>query len=163
MVQLKIKRTALLTRGVEMDGTEDDGEKSGDRNTYYSRRGWTPPEIPIAYQISRQDLVILMTVCSQVRFLVTGQSREYGNVGPTDVASTITQDILDIEHIIKTGGSKSPPPGSMAGVPKIVVTKKGAHSPIEDKKETPLPPTRPTLPIEEKNNDDDDDDLCVIY
>ena len=135
-----------------------------DRNVYYSRRGWTPPDIPMAYQISKQDLVILMTVCSQVRFLVIGQTNEYGHLGPADVASAITQDILDIEGVIMQGKTRGPPPDSIASVPKVVVSKKGAHSPIEDVvKEEKAPHPTPKMGQEGEGEDEDEDGSCVIY
>lgn len=102
-----------------------------DRNVYYSRRGWSAPDIPVAFQITKQDLVILMTVVSQVRFLSTGQNRDYGDLGPADISSAITQDILDIEQIMMGGRSKETLTDNMASVPKVVVKKKGAYSPIE--------------------------------
>ena len=150
-----------------MNDEDDDEQEVRDeevnRNVYYSRRGWSPPDIPIAYQISRQDLVILMTVCSQVRFLVTGQSRNYGNLGPTDVASALAQDILDIEHTVMQGTSREPSPGSMASVPKVIIKKKGAHSPIEEAK-VPKEEDNPPLEMEKAEMENQDNEgSCAIY
>jgi hypothetical protein len=105
-----------------------------DKNVYYMRLGWTSPEVPIGHEMTRQDLVILMTACSRVRFLVTGQTREYRHLKPTDVCSALTQDILDIERVLLDGKASSAPKDT-DGVPMVVIAKKGAHSPLEKVKD----------------------------
>lgn len=106
----------------------------GDKSVYYTRLGWTAPEVPFGHEMTRQDLVIMMTVCSRVRFLVTGQTREYHHLKPTDVCSALTQDILDIERVLLDGKASSAPKDT-AGVPMVIVATKGAHSPLENTKD----------------------------
>jgi len=145
-----------------MADSSDEGEDGElDRNVYYATRGWTPPTIPVAFQISKQDLVILMTVCSQVRFLVTGQARDYSRLRPTDVSSAITQDILDIEQTLMDGKRDSSE--SVVGVEKVVITKKGAHSPIEKEESTSTNQEEGEIPFMIRDANDDDDGSCILY
>ena len=138
-----------------------------DRNTHYKSLGWIPPRIPSAHQMTRQDLVILMTICSQVRFLSTGLNNADRHLKPGDVCSALTQDILDIEQVLLEGRSedthaKSDDNGAAGAVaiPKVIVAKKPAQSPIE-------PPEAPTPVVDgddnkEKEKDEDDDSLCRV-
>ncbi len=146
-----------------------------DRNTHYKNLGWIPPLIPNAHQVTRQDLVILMTICSQVYFLSTGVNSPKGHLKPSDVCSALTKELLDIEQVLLEGRARDTQGrAEVAGIPKVIVVKKGAHSPIETPEPSSLAPSA-TLELdaarilaeneeEEKRRkeEDDEDSLCRV-